>query len=34
LRALSRLFGALISQSRFFGESLSHLMSGALTSWT
>ena len=28
LRALPRLFSALISQSRFFGESLSRLMSG------
>jgi hypothetical protein len=28
LRALPRLFSALISQSRFFGESLSHLMNG------
>jgi predicted acylesterase/phospholipase RssA len=27
--ALPRLFGALISQSRFFGESLSQIMSGA-----
>lgn len=28
LRALPRLFSALISQSRFFGESLSHIMNG------
>jgi hypothetical protein len=28
LRALPRLFSALIAQSRFFGESLSHLMRG------
>jgi hypothetical protein len=28
LRALPRLFSALVSQSRFFGESLSHLMRG------
>jgi hypothetical protein len=28
VRALPRLFSALVSQSRFFGESLSHLMRG------